>query len=78
MSFQTVPLTWLPFLTSVREICLTMQRLEMSWFVDTPVVPELLGEIKGVRDEGLCIVVEYRDGRKWNFPFFVSRQGFSV
>ena len=50
----------------------------MSWFVDTPVVPELLGEIKGVRDEGLCKVVEYRDGRKWNFPFFVSRQGFSV
>ena len=65
MYFQTFPLTWLPFLTSVREICLTMQRLEMPWLVETPVVPELLRKIKVVRDEGLC-KMEWRDGRKWN------------
>ena len=42
----------------------------MPWFVDTPVVPELLVEKKGDRDEGLCKVLRYRDGRMWNFPFF--------
>ena len=53
-----------------REICLTIQTLEMPWFVNTPVLPELLEEKKGDRDEGLCKVLGYRDGRKWNFPFF--------
>ena len=28
----------------------------MPLLVDTPVVPECLGEIKGVRDEGVCKV----------------------
>ena len=36
LSVLMVSLTCLPCLTSVREICLTMQRLEMPWFVDTP------------------------------------------
>ena len=54
LPFQTAPLTWLSFLTSVIAICITMQRLEMPLLVDTPVVPNSLGEIKGVRDEG-CV-----------------------
>ena len=37
-----------------------MQRLEMPGLVDTPVVPGLLGEIKGDRCEGVC-KVEWRD-----------------
>ena len=53
-SQYTVPLTWPPCLTSVMEIYLAMQRLDMPWLVETIVDPMLLVEIKGFRDEGLC------------------------
>ena len=40
-----------------------MQKVEMPWLFDTPVVPTLLVEIKRVMDEGQC-KVEWRDGTK--------------
>ena len=42
--------------------------LEMPCLVDTPVVPTVLGEVKGVRDEGLC-KLKWRDGREWNLNY---------
>ena len=37
----------------------------MPWIVGTLVVPVLLGEIKVIKDKGLC-KVEWRYGNDWN------------
>ena len=62
-SQYTATFTGLPCLTSVREIYLALQRLDMPWLVDTPVDPMLFGEIKGVRDEGVCKVDQEMEER---------------